>query len=185
MPSRFPSSTHLFYKDWHKYLKKNNHFSFTGTGKKQCQFCSLHYWSDSLKSRQWPKVYDLWNAAACNSHMSLCFLTCSTGKNVLQNLIPRATAYWSPPLHIAKKRVTAIIWSLCLQSKKEQAKHSALQWHPPLDSSLVSPRQQHTCNALQHSDDAAVTARWNCCFHMGWLPSARAAAGVSLGGPSG
>ena len=30
---------------------------------------------------------------ACNSHMAVCFLTCSTCKNVWHNLIPRATAY--------------------------------------------------------------------------------------------
>ena len=47
-----------------------------------------------LFSRQWPEVYDschtFWNA--CNSRMSVCFLTRATCKNVRQNLIPRATA---------------------------------------------------------------------------------------------
>ena len=62
--------------------------------------------------RQWPEEYDSchtflhvarvrkhtdmreWTCEnACNSRMSVCFLTRSTCKNVRQNLIPRATAY--------------------------------------------------------------------------------------------
>ena len=37
------------------------------------------------------------SANACNSRMSMCFLTRATCKNVQQNLIPRATAYLSLP----------------------------------------------------------------------------------------
>ena len=36
---------------------------------------------------------DMRTRKACNSYMSMCSLTCSTCKNVLQNLIPQATAY--------------------------------------------------------------------------------------------
>ena len=56
--------------------------------------------------RQWPEVYDcvtlfctlresentLCTRNACNSRMSVYFLTRATCKNVRQNLIPRATA---------------------------------------------------------------------------------------------
>ena len=53
------------------------------------------------KVRQWPKVYDLCHTflhvarvkKPCDSRMAVGFSTRATCKNVLQNLIPRATAY--------------------------------------------------------------------------------------------
>ena len=48
---------------------------------------------------------------ACNSRMSVCFLTRATCKNVRQNLIPRATAYLPVPqfqhLHLTKKALNS------------------------------------------------------------------------------
>ena len=44
---------------------------------------------------------------ACNSRMSVCFLTRATCKNVLQNLVPRATAE-SDPSHPSSQACTAI-----------------------------------------------------------------------------
>ena len=54
-----------------------------------------------LGSRQWPEVYDLRHTflhVARDSRMAVGFFTRATWKNVRQNLIPRATAYWAAAL---------------------------------------------------------------------------------------
>ena len=78
----------------------------------------------------------------CDSRMSVCFLTCATCKNVLQNLIPRATAYWcSRAITSVKIQILLVFWN-----------PDGNSWLLILqDSSAVSCKQQIIMGAVSNT----------------------------------
>ena len=119
----FPALFHCFANHVLLFQKYKFHsFMFVSQG-----FAKFHKWEfrkvlqiqvllmwlpqEILQARQRPEVYDschtFWHVErvrkhtgnVCNSSMAVCFLTHATCKNVWQNLIPRATAYYKPQTH--------------------------------------------------------------------------------------
>ena len=70
-------------------------------------FCKLRESENTCKNTRF----------ACNSRMSVCFLTRATCRNVRQNLIPRATAYPSLSLSMSSFRI------------REELKTSSVVWN--------------------------------------------------------
>ena len=117
-----------------------------------------------LVSRHWPEVYDLCHtflhivlvkkptamqesrailAWQCDSRMAIGFLTCARCKNMQQNLIPLATAYWSGVLEWRHSvSIKGFLPRFCAFSKflvvaqRTGSSSTALAWQPWHSKSL-------------------------------------------------